>query len=77
MNNQSATTTTKASGDLDQACGDTRINKRIVLLRYFTTTRLEFGNWKYGRKYKLNISTAPKLRNVKYAIDGEWLGIIM
>ncbi|GBP13647.1 Retrovirus-related Pol polyprotein from transposon TNT 1-94 [Eumeta japonica] len=73
---QNATTCKEVWESLEQAFDDSGLYRRVALLRDLITTTLE--SFRSVDDYVNRImSTAHKLRNIKFDIDDEWLGTLM
>lgn len=73
---QNATTCKEVWESLEQAFDDSGLYRRVALLRDLITTTLESSRSVDDYVNKI-MSTAHKLRNIKFDIDDEWLGTLM
>lgn len=73
---QNATTCKAVWQCLEQAFDDSGLYRRVALLRDLITTTLESSRSVDDYVNKI-MSTAHKLRNIKFSIDDEWLGTLM
>lgn len=73
---QSATTCKEVWDNLEQAFDDSGLYRRVALLRDLITTTLDSSKSVDDYVNKI-MSTAHKLRNIKFNIDDEWLGTLM
>lgn len=73
---QNATSCKEVWQNLEQAFDDSGLYRRVALLRDLITTTLESTRNVDDYVNKI-MSTAHKLRNIKFNIDDEWLGTLM
>lgn len=73
---QSANTCKEVWDSLQQAFDDSGLYRRVALLRDLITTTLDSSRTVDDYVNKI-MSTAHKLRNIKFEIDDEWLGTLM
>lgn len=73
---QSATTCKEVWEKLEQAFDDSGLYRKVALLRDLITTTLD-GSRNVDDYVNKIMSTAHKLRNIKFDINDEWLGTLM
>jgi len=73
---QNASTCKEVWQSLEQAFDDSGLYRRVALLRDLITTTLESSRSVDDYVNKI-MSTAHKLRNIKFNVDDEWLGTLM